>query len=101
MLKKLTQIGTSWGVIIPKATLEFLKINPITDKIEFKYQLDSTYLPNTKHTVTAVINESTTSTTRNMCFLITAKFLNSKNYKKFQENLKKFTFFIQNIIILC
>ena len=30
------------------------------DKIEFKYQLDSTYLPNTKHTVTAVINESTT-----------------------------------------
>jgi len=35
MLKKLTQIGTSWGVIIPKATLEFLKINPITDKIEF------------------------------------------------------------------
>lgn len=35
MLKKLTQIGTSWGVIIPKATLEFLKINPIIDKIEF------------------------------------------------------------------
>ena len=35
MLKKLTQIGTSWGVIIPKATLEFLKINPVMDKIEF------------------------------------------------------------------
>ena len=34
MIKKLIQIGTSWGVVIPKATLEFLKINPIVDKIE-------------------------------------------------------------------
>ena len=30
------------------------------DKIVFKYQLDSTYLPSTQHTITAIINESTT-----------------------------------------
>ena len=30
------------------------------DKIEFRYQLDNTYLPNTEHTITAKINESTT-----------------------------------------
>ena len=35
MIKKLIQIGTSWGVVIPKSTLEFLNINPIVDKIEF------------------------------------------------------------------
>ncbi len=35
MLKKLTQIGSSWGIIIPKATLEFLNINPANDKVEF------------------------------------------------------------------
>ena len=35
MLKKLTQIGTSFGVIIPKAILDLLKINPVRDKIDF------------------------------------------------------------------
>lgn len=33
-MKKLTQIGNSWGVILPKALLEVLKINPIVDKID-------------------------------------------------------------------
>ena len=36
MEKKLTQIGSSWGIIIPKAFLDLLKINPILDKVEFK-----------------------------------------------------------------
>lgn len=35
MIKKLIQIGSSWGIIIPKGTLELLKINPVKDKIEF------------------------------------------------------------------
>lgn len=34
MIKKLIQIGTSWGIIIPKAILELLKINPVVDKVE-------------------------------------------------------------------
>ena len=34
MTKKLTQIGTSWGVIIPKNILEMMKINPVLDEIE-------------------------------------------------------------------
>ena len=32
--KKITQIGTSWGVIIPKAIIEGLGINPIIDEVE-------------------------------------------------------------------
>lgn len=36
MLKKLRQIGNSWGLIIPKAILDLLKINPVTDEIEFR-----------------------------------------------------------------
>ncbi len=36
MLKKLVQIGTSWGIIIPKETLELLKINPMLHKVEFR-----------------------------------------------------------------
>ena len=34
MLKKLVQIGSSWGIVIPKATLEMLNINPATDKVK-------------------------------------------------------------------
>ncbi len=33
-MKKLTQIGNSWGVIIPKAFLEVMGINPVKDKID-------------------------------------------------------------------
>ncbi len=32
--KKIIQIGTSWGVIIPKAILEGLGISPILDEVE-------------------------------------------------------------------
>ena len=32
--KKFRNIGNSWGVIIPKAIIEGLGINPILDKIE-------------------------------------------------------------------
>ena len=38
MAKKLTQIGTSWRVIIPKPLLEVLKINPVQDKIDFEIE---------------------------------------------------------------
>ena len=34
MAKKLTQIGTSWGVIIPKNILEMMHINPSFDEID-------------------------------------------------------------------
>lgn len=32
--KKITQIGTSWGIIIPKAIIDVLNINPILDEVE-------------------------------------------------------------------
>jgi len=32
--KKLVQIGGSWGVVIPKAIIEGLGINPVLDKVE-------------------------------------------------------------------
>ena len=34
MVKKLTQIGTSWGIIIPRSILEIMGINPILDKVD-------------------------------------------------------------------
>ena len=40
MKKRLTQIGTSWGVIIPKTILEMLNINPVKDNIEFLFNGD-------------------------------------------------------------
>lgn len=40
MKKRLTQIGTSWGVIIPKTILEMLNINPTKDDIEFLFNGD-------------------------------------------------------------
>ena len=38
MIRKIIQIGNSWGVIIPTAILELLKINPVTDKVEFSLE---------------------------------------------------------------
>lgn len=38
MIKKLTQIGTSFGFIIPKAFLEIMGINPVLDKIEVELE---------------------------------------------------------------
>lgn len=32
--KKIAQIGNSWGIVIPKAILEGLGINPILDEVE-------------------------------------------------------------------
>ena len=32
--KKMVQVGNSWGVVIPKAILDGLRINPILDKVE-------------------------------------------------------------------
>ena len=34
-MKKLKQIGNSWGVIIPKPILEIMGINPVLDNIDF------------------------------------------------------------------
>lgn len=32
--KKMVQIGNSWGVVVPKAILDGLRINPVIDKVE-------------------------------------------------------------------
>ena len=40
MIRKIIQIGNSWGVIIPTAILELLKINPVKDKVEFSIEND-------------------------------------------------------------
>lgn len=32
--KKMVQIGNSWGVVVPKAILDGLRINPVMDKVE-------------------------------------------------------------------
>lgn len=34
-MKKLVQIGHSWGIIIPKNILEIMRINPVLDEIDF------------------------------------------------------------------
>ena len=39
-MKKLTQIGNSWGVILPKPILDVVHINPILDKIELIIEND-------------------------------------------------------------
>jgi len=38
MIRKIIQIGNSWGVIIPLPILELLKINPVKDKLEFSVE---------------------------------------------------------------
>ena len=48
MIKKITQIGNSWGVIIPLPLLELLKINPVKDKIEFSMEKDAIILRKAK-----------------------------------------------------
>lgn len=32
--KKFREIGNSWGIIIPKAIIEGLNINPVLDEVE-------------------------------------------------------------------
>lgn len=36
MIKKLVQTGNSWGIVIPKAILDLLGINPVLDKVDFE-----------------------------------------------------------------
>lgn len=40
MERKIIQIGNSWGIIIPATILALLKINPVTDKVEFSLDGD-------------------------------------------------------------
>lgn len=39
--KKLREIGNSWGVVIPKAILEGLRINPVLDEVSLYIENDS------------------------------------------------------------
>lgn len=39
--KKLREIGNSWGVVIPKAILEGLRINPVLDEVPLYIENDS------------------------------------------------------------
>lgn len=32
--KKMVQIGNSWGIVIPKALIDGLRINPTRDKLQ-------------------------------------------------------------------
>lgn len=41
MHKKLRQLGNSWGLVIPKAILEGLRINPVLDEISLYIENDS------------------------------------------------------------
>ena len=38
---KLREIGNSWGVVIPKAILEGLRINPVLDEVSLHIENDS------------------------------------------------------------
>ena len=40
MHKKLRQMGNSWGIIIPKALIEIMKMNPVLDEIEIIVEMD-------------------------------------------------------------
>ena len=48
MIKKIIQIGNSWGVIIPQAVLALLKINPVTDRLEFRVENDKLIITKVK-----------------------------------------------------
>lgn len=48
MIRKIIQIGNSWGVIIPTAILALLKINPVTDKVEFLLENDKLIIKKVK-----------------------------------------------------
>lgn len=41
MHKKLRQLGNSWGLVIPKAILEGLRINPVLDEVSLYIENDS------------------------------------------------------------
>ena len=39
--KKLRQTGNSWGVVIPKAFLESVNINPVLDEVSIEIEGDT------------------------------------------------------------
>jgi len=39
--KRLREIGNSWGIVIPKAILEGLRINPVLDEVSLHIENDS------------------------------------------------------------
>lgn len=50
--KKLRQIGNSWGVILPKAILEGLSINPVNDEVNIIIENDSIKIKKSKKETT-------------------------------------------------
>jgi len=40
LIRKLNNIGNSWGIIIPKAVLEILSINPVRDELVLEIESD-------------------------------------------------------------
>ena len=40
IIKKLSNIGNSWGLIIPKVLLEALNINPVRDEVSIEIESD-------------------------------------------------------------
>ena len=49
MIRKIIQIGNSWGVIIPLPILNLLKINPVKDKLEFSVEKDASIIKKVKN----------------------------------------------------
>ncbi len=49
MIRKIIQIGNSWGVIIPLPILNLLKINPVKDKLEFSVEKDAIIIKKVKN----------------------------------------------------
>lgn len=38
MIKKIIQIGNSWGITLPLTILQLLKINPVLDELELEIE---------------------------------------------------------------
>ena len=51
MIKKIIQIGNSWGVILPSPILALLKVNPVKDKLEFILEGDRLIIKKAKLTL--------------------------------------------------
>ena len=49
MIRKIIQIGNSWGVIIPLPILNLLKINPVKDNLEFSVEKDCIIIKRAKN----------------------------------------------------
>ncbi|MBQ8459465.1 hypothetical protein IJ541_05110 [bacterium] len=40
LIRRLSNIGNSWGIIIPKALLEILNVNPVRDELILEIEPD-------------------------------------------------------------